>query len=88
MNASIVSLLLATTSVPGSADVLAFDGSAVPTSLAAPPPASLPAPLPRTTTRPGAARVLQERIDCTFAARRQAPDAALLFMRDTRYALG
>ncbi|MDT3680169.1 MAG: hypothetical protein ROZ64_15195 [Burkholderiaceae bacterium] len=89
MNASIVSLLLATTSLPsGSADAPGVDAFVVPTSLAAAPPASLAAPTCRTSTLLDTTGVLQGSADRALSAPLPAPDGALLFMRDTRYALG
>jgi len=89
MNASIFSLLLAATPLPGGmVDIPAFDESVARMSFAAARSISPSAPTLPSTKRADTTRVPPARIDSTSALPLQAPNAALLFNEDTRYALG
>ncbi len=89
MNASIVSLLIAATPLPGApAGAFAADGSGAWNSLEAAAPMaspdrthSLPASADERAGRPA-------RRDCGSPLRLQSPDGALLFIRGTRYSIG
>jgi hypothetical protein len=89
MYASIVSLLFAATPLPGvTVDILAFHESVAPMSFAAARSISPSAPMLLSTKRADTTRVPPARIAHTIAPPLQAPNAALLFNGDTRYALG